>query len=498
MKRAWSVLLVFLVLVLALGFGAGNLKFAIETEPVGLDPHLITAFASHRILENVYDGLLMYDAEMNLVPALAESFEIVDPNTVVFTLRSNVTFHDGSPLTMEDVLYSFERIRDPNMGSPAASYYTEVSSIRDLGDNRLEFKLNVPMVAPLLHNLAGVNSSIVSKEFVESGANMQLQTNGTGPFQIAEYVAGDHITLQKCANFYEQGIPKLDSITFVIIPEEIGRVSALRNGDVHLAKISEPVSLNMLSANAFTIYRQPVLSYYLLGLNDQAGALADPRVRRAISMAIDREALIKMVAFGEAAVTGVMNPTVEAWAVPPSAFPEFSYNPQKAKELLEEAGYGDGFSFSITAAARYNFDKVAQVIQAQLAQVGIQANLDMVEWGIFIQKWRDIDFDSFVSMNGGSVDPDKQLYRTFHSEGSTNKFHFSNARVDELLEAGRLETNLQKQYEIYAELQYLLVEESPFIFLYSPNNLFASTLRVSGFSPMPNESLTELRVTEIQ
>ncbi|MEA2067503.1 MAG: ABC transporter substrate-binding protein, partial [Thermotogota bacterium] len=390
------------------------------------------------------------------------------------------------------------RIRDPDFGSPAASYYENVTSIKAIGDNKIEFKLSTPMVNALLHNFAGVNSSIVSKEFVEGGTNMQVETNGTGPFEITAYVSGDHITLTENEKYFIEGLPYLDEIVYVIIPEEVSRVSALRNGDVDLAKINEPLSLDMLPKDRFKIYRQPVLSYYLLGINNNAGPLSDPRVRRALSYAIDREQIIKAVSFGEGSVTGVMNPTVKAWAISPSEFPEYEYDPHKATELLKEAGYPDGFEFSITTASRYNFDKIAQVIQAQLSIIGVKAKIDLVEWGIFIDKWINIDFDSFISLNAGSVSPDKQLYRTFHTTGSTNKFNFSNERVDELLKEGRTTTEYEQRKEIYNEVQRLLVEKSPILFLYSPNILFASSNAVTGFETMSNESLLSLRTTDIE
>jgi peptide/nickel transport system substrate-binding protein len=267
MKRFFQVLVLALFTVTLLAGSGGKLVMAIETEPVGLDPTLVTAFASHRVLENVYDGLLRYDESMNLVPNLAESFEVVDPYTIVFKLRDGVKFHSGDLLTPEDVIFTFERIMNPDIKAPAATYYKEVSSIKIVDDNKIEFKLTIPMAASLLPNFAGVNSSILSKKFVESGANLQLSTNGTGPFELADYVAGNYITLKRNTEYFIEGIPYLDEIKMMIMPEEVTRVSALKNGDVDLAKINEPLSLNQLPADRFKIHRNAVLSYYLLGIN---------------------------------------------------------------------------------------------------------------------------------------------------------------------------------------------------------------------------------------
>jgi peptide/nickel transport system substrate-binding protein len=205
--------------------------------------------------------------------------------------------------------------------------------------------------------------------------------------------------------------------------------------------------------------------------------------------------IVKAVAFDEATVTGPLNPELDFWALQPNQFEEYSYNPSKAKQLLAEAGYPNGFEFEIVAAQRYNFDKVAQVIQAQLAEIGVTAKINLVEWGIFISKWRESDFDSFISMNSGSIDPDIQFNRTFRTGGSTNVFLYSNPEVDDLLDRGRSESDMNARKLIYEEVQRKLVEESPILFLYSPNTLFASNNSVKGFRSLANESLVFLRET---
>ncbi|MDI6863537.1 MAG: ABC transporter substrate-binding protein [Pseudothermotoga sp.] len=493
------LLVAFLVTLLTLAIFAqkagGRLIIAMETEPVGLDPHLVTAFASHRVLENVYDGLLRYGENLQLVPNIAEEFQVVDPYTIVFKIREDVKFHDGTPLTVEDVLFSFERILNPDTKSPAAAFYQDVESIKAISDNKIEFKLKKPMASALLPNFAGVNSSIVSKKFVESGKNLQLETNGTGPFYLAEYVQGNYIVLKKNPHYFVKDQPYLDEIKIVFMPEEVSRVSALRNGDVDIAKINEPLNVRQFPEGRFKIYRSPVLSYYLIGINTTRKPFDDPRVRNALNYAINREAIIKTVAFGEGVVTGPLSPMVQPWALLPKDFDEYTYNPAKAKQLLAQAGYPNGFEFEIVTSQRYNFDKVAQVIQAQLAEVGVRAKINLVEWGIFIKRWRESDFDAFISMNSGSIEPDIQFYRTFHSKGSTNVFRYSNPRVDELLELGRSTVDTTKRKEIYDELQRLLVKESPIIFLYSANQIFVSNASVEGFKLLPNESLIFLRET---
>lgn len=498
MKRTVFVILAAILLVGFLGFSqkfGGTLQIAIETEPIGLDPHLVTAFSSFRILENVYDGLLKYDENMNLVPNIAEKYEISDPYTIIFTIRDNVYFHNGDKLTLDDIIFSFERIRDKEIGSPAATYYAEVESISIIEPNKIQFKLNVPMVNSLLPNFASVNSAIVSKKFVNEGHNLQLETNGTGPFYLSQYMRGDHITLDKNSNYFIPDEPFLDKIVFRIIPEEISRATALRNKDVDLIEVKEPLTLKSLPTNTYKTFRKPSLSYYLLGYNTTRDPFANPSIRSALSLAINREEIINMVAFGEGSITGPLNPTLKPWALSPNSFEEYQYDLEKAKKILTDNGYPNGFEFNLVVSNRYSLDKIAQVIQSQLSKINVKVKIDLVEWGIFINRWKSSDFDAFVSLNAGSIDPDIQFYRTFHSGGSTNVFLYSNPMVDKLLLDGRTETDILKRIQIYNQLQTILVKESPILFLYSPNIIYAGQNYVEGFTPLANESLIFLRET---
>lgn len=493
MKKIIFVLgIITLVFSVVLGIQTGgNLTYAIATEPVGFDPNLTTALASFKILSYVYDGLLRYNRNMEIVPDLAENYTVPNPYTIIFTLKKDVKFHDGSLLTVNDVLFTFKRIMDPSFGSPAISYFSGVvDKIEALNDDQIEFKLKVPMASALLPVFTFVNCSIVSEKFVKSGANLQLETDGTGPFYIKQYVPGNYILLEKNPNYFITGEPYLDSIKFTIMPEEILRVSALRSNRIDIADIDNPSDLVILPKNQFEIYETPSLNYYLVGLNTARKPFDNKLVREALSYAINREEIIKMVAAGEGIITGPLSPSLKNWALPLDDFPEYNYNPIKAKELLKEAGYPNGFSFELLTSPKYGFDKIAQVIKDQLAKVGINANINLVEWGIFIKDWREKNFDAFISLNGGSTDPDIQLYRTFYSNGITNVFNFSNAQVDQLLNAGRSATNTIERQNIYDNLQKILVSESPVIFLYSPINIVASLKNVEGFEILPNGDMT--------
>ena len=160
-----------------------------------------------------------------------------------------------------------------------------------------------------------------------------------------------------------------------------------------------------------------------------------------------------------------------------------------------ESKVPNGFEFELVVSNRYSLDKIAQVVQSQLSKINVKVKIDLVEWGIFISRWGNSDFDAFVSLNSGSIDPDIQFYRTFHSDGSTNVFLYSNPIVDKLLQDGRTETDVSKRMQIYEQLQKILIKESPILFLYSPNIIYAGQNYVEDFTPLANESLIFLRET---
>ncbi|RKX52318.1 MAG: ABC transporter substrate-binding protein, partial [Thermotoga sp.] len=267
---------------------------------------------------------------------------------------------------------------------------------------------------------------------------------------------------------------------------------------VDLALINETLSLRSLPETQFTVFRKPVLSYYLLGLNTKRKPLDNPKVRLAISHAVDREKIVKLVAMGEGQVTGPLSPLLKKWAVPLKELPGYKRDVEKARELLKEAGYPNGISFKVMTSRKYNFDRIAQVLKDQLKDAGIDLQIEIVEWGIFIKRWKERDFDSFVSLNSGSIEPDIQLYRTFHTGGSTNVFGYSNPLVDKLLDEGKKETNFEKRREIYAKIQKILAEESPVIFLYSPNKIYVGQKYVKGFEVLSNEKIIFLKETYLE
>jgi len=475
----------------------GTLEIAVDQAPVGLDPDIVTAFSSFTVLHEIYEGLVEVNAKLQIEPALATSWTVSpDGLTYTFDLRQGVKFHNGREMTAADVVYSFDRIMDPKTGSPLASQFSQVAKAEATGPYQVTFTLKEPF-APFLANLT--NLYVVPKEVVEANGDLQKVAVGTGPFELDKVVPDTYVSLKANPDYYRPGEPKVAELKFNVVPEASTRAAGLRTGTYQLLPTVDPVTAETLKkVPGATVLGTQDLAYSLLGLNTSRKPFNDPRVREAINYAVNRADIVQAVYLGNAVPGGPLSPALKDWAVPTSDFPCYTPSVAKAKQLLADAGYPNGFSTTIiTFGTIKEVSDTAQVLQAQLASVGINAKVDVEDFGKFVQDWKNSNFDMFVSLNGGSTDPDGYLYRTFHTGGSTNVFKFSDPSVDMLLEQGRTTTDKSKRIAIYDDLQKQLACTGPIVHIAYGTLFTAVRDNVQGFQQMPTRSLQYLRETSL-
>ena len=498
MRIRIGLLLAALVTAVSLAYAQqGTLEIAVDQSPVGLDPDIVTAFSSFAVVDQIYEGLLEVNSKLQLEPALATSWTVSpDGLSYTFELRQGVKFHNGRAMTSADVVYSFDRIMDPNTGSPQASRFSEVSKIEATGPYEVRFTLKEPF-APFLANLA--NLYVVPKEVVEANGNLQKVAVGTGPFELEKVVPDTYVLLKANPDYYRPGEPKVAELKFNVVPEASTRAAGLRTGTYQLLPTVDPVTAQTLkNAGGVKVMGTQDLAYSLLGLNVSRKPFDDPRVHQAINYAVNRSDIVQAVYLGNAVAGGPVSPALKDWAVPVSQFACYQPSVAKAKQLLADAGYPDGFKTTIiTFGTIKEVADTAQVLQAQLAQVGIDAKVDVEEFGKFVQDWKNSNFDMFVSLNGGATDPDGYLYRTFHTGGSTNVFKFSDPSVDTLLEQGRTTADQTKRIAIYDNLQKQLACTGPVVHIAYGTLFTAVRDNVQGFQQMPTRSLQYLRETAL-
>ncbi|MEO1986822.1 MAG: ABC transporter substrate-binding protein [Martelella sp.] len=476
---------------------AETLKMAWSQDATGLDPHKQTAFASIRLLELVYEPLVRTDAELNVVPAIASSWEFSeDGKTLTFKLDPNAKFSNGDKVMPADVKASFKRILDEATSAAARSNFLSIESIDTPDDETVVFNLSQPDV-PLLTAMSSINAAIVPASAIEAGT-LGTETLGSGPFVLENWEPNSSETLTANEN-WAGGELSIDGLDISVLPDETAILASLRTGQVDFALINDPLVATLVPSNpGLTLDREPVLSYHVLQLNAEEGAMKELKVRRAISCAIDRQDVLDAALLGEGKVTGPL--TMPAFATDPSELFCYTQDLDKAKALMEEAGYADGFSAKVMAATGEppTAAAEAQVIQSQLAEIGIDLDIEMMELNVYIDRWLKGDFDMAVALNGGRTDPYTMYNRYWTKDGNLNHVaHYIDDELDTLMNEGRVETDPAKRKEIFAEFSKHITEVSPWVWLYTGYSYTASTEKVKGFEATPTGSLFGLTAVTI-
>jgi peptide/nickel transport system substrate-binding protein len=492
-----------LVVLLALSFGAavaqddGNvLIMARAADTTGLDPHTQTAFASFRLLELIYEPLVVLDENLNVVPALAESWSFGDDGlSLTMNLRQGVTFHNGAEFTAEDVVATFTRILDEATAAAARANYLNIASMDTPDDYTVVFNLSQPDV-PLLAAMATVNAAIVDSADIESG-DVSTVANGTGPFTLVNWTPEEVTTLGANANWWGDG-PQLSGIEIRIIPDETSILAALRAGTIDFALLNDPLVATLLIDDAtIVLNRVPAIAYHVLQLRAVEPPLDQLEVRQAISCAIDRQEVLDLASLGEGVVTGPL--TMAAFALPTDELFCYEKDLDRARELMATAGV-DGFTLNVIAATGEPPTALseAQNIQAQLAEIGITVEIESLELSVYVDRWLAGDFQAAIALNGGRPDPYTMYARYWQTTGNLNNVAgYSDATLDELMAAGLAETDPDARYAIFEQFQHHLTEQAPWVWLYVGYEYTAQQPYVTGFVPNPTDSLLSLSQTSL-
>lgn len=478
----------------ALAAAAATLDVAVDTAPAGLDPHIITAFNSVMIVQgSIYEGLTSIDADLAVQPGLATSWEISeDGKTYTFHLAEGVTFHDGSTFDSEDVAASLRRVQAETTGSPLASRISPVTGIETPDPQTVVLTLDAPF-APLLSSLAGI--AIVPAEMESDIDALQQKPDGTGPFMFDEWQPNGYIALKKFDGYREDGKPSIDEVKFHFVPEAATRQIGLTSGEYDLLPSVDPATAMQLEGMGADVEQTRDLAYTLIGMNVESGPLADPKVRQAVNMLLNRDEIIQGALFGAGVPAGPLSPALTEWALPTSDFPCYTPDVEGAKKLIAEAGVETPIQLEMVVLPRQDAKDIAQIAQQELAAGGIEVSLVNLEIGDFVQRWKNSDFGMFVSANGGNPDPDQYFYRTFYTGGSTNVFKYSDPEVDKLLDTGRNETDMATRKDAYDQLQKTLACEGPIAHIAYANLSTAVGDKVHGFTIHPMGRLLLADVT---
>ena len=458
------------------GGGGANLVVAIAGEPDQLDPHMTSSYFSFEVLENVYDTLVQPDADLEMQPALAESWETSeDQLTWTFHLREGVTFHDGTPLTADDVVYSYNRIIDGELAN--AYRFGSVEKVTAADELTVEIALTAP--APnLLSSIGGFKGmAIVLEENVESG-DIKNKPIGTGPFAFDAYSTGDSISLTANADYWG-GAPEIAGVNFRFISEATTALADLQAGEIHWTdSIPEQQVASLTSNPDVEVGKVPSNDYWYLAPNGAKAPYSDARVRQAIAWAIDRDAITQAATYGNGTTNQLAIPETSAWY---SDYAPYSRDTGKAQQLLQDAGISD-LDLDLMVTTQYpETVQAAQVIAANLAEIGITVNIRTVDFATWLDEQALGNFDMLLLGWLGNIDPDDFYYNQHHSEGASNAQKYANSEVDALLEEARGETDTDKRRDLYATAAAQIADDASYIYLYNPDVVQAWSPKVTGY-----------------
>jgi peptide/nickel transport system substrate-binding protein len=471
----------------------GTLQVALTTYPNALDlPNAAERNAANPSWQ-IYNSLVWVDDDGKITPALAESWEVSeDGTTYTFKLRQDVTFHNGEPFNADAVVFSWERGKRPEM--QWSDRWTRAKSVEKVDDYTVKVITENP--DPLLLRVMAENWAMVPPKYIaevgEDGFN--AHPVGTGPFMFVEWLKGDRITLEANPNYWKKDLPKVKTLIFRPIPESSTRVAAIQTGEVDIVtRLSAEEAQSLLGEANVRIIKYPVDRVFYITFNNLSTGVGqpteDPKVRQAMNYAVDVDAIIKALFNGYARPsTGFVTPA--NWGYDPSISP-FGYDPDKARALLAEAGYQDGFEmdFACPAGAYTNFEQVCEAVQGYLTDVGIKTNLEIMESGKFwdleaAKQLPPLFGDSWSESTG------EALPRLIGALGGKDASFsaWSDPEIDRLLKAIGSTIDDDARAKLYVELQKYMQDNPPFIYLYEPVTFEAINPRVQNYKPRAAEN----------
>lgn len=481
-------------------------------DSVGLDPVTVTDGESFKVTENIFNTLVTYEEETTkVVPDLAESWEISpDGLTYTFKLRQGVKFHDGTDFNAEAVKFNFDRWADPANplhNKEGFEYYNDmfggykgdethvIKSVDVVDANTVKFTLNRPL-APFIQNLGMSCFAIASPTALKAGVEkFNEHPVGTGPYVFKEWKRNDTITLEKNPNYFVEGLPKIDKLIFKVIPENTARLTALTSGEIDLMDGLNPDDAQTVKDNPdLQLILRPSMNIGFVGFNVEKKPLDNVKVREALAYAINKPAIVEafFAGLGEPA-TNIMPPSLWGYN---SDIKDREFNLDKAKQLLAEAGYPNGFKIKFWAMPvprPYMPDgvKIAEAIQQDLKKIGVEAEIVTMEWATYLEKTKAGEQEIFMlGWTGDNGDPDNFLATLLDKNniGGNNRARYAGEEAHQLLMKAQSATSQEEREKIYKQVQEIFFKDVPVVPIAHSTPALAAKKNVINYKPHPKGS----------
>ena len=488
----------------AYGQGASDtLTFATTALPAGIDPHIDSADIWQRRKPLFYETLVWVDYDLRPQPMLAEDWEQRSETEWVFKIREDVKFHNGQKMDAEDVKFSYDRILDPSIGSGGTANLSVVDSIEVLDKYRVKISTAAPS-GSLLVNLGDKFAGVIPKDTFNgkmTGPQLHSKVMGTGPFKLDQFQPNTKMVLKRNEDYWQEGMPKVDQITFTAVPDESTILANLRSGRVDMAQFADTTNYFLLQGEKnLDIHSDDAIFWNTLDLVGDMPPTDEVEIRQAIQLSLDREAIFQTAGNGLGSRLGFLPPAMEDWALPIDELNNQHRDIAKARDLIQQSSYSRPVPLKLRTISGFEALRNAiQVVVSNLTEVGFKVNVETVDIGVWISDWRQGNIPCTMNAWGGFTDPDAPLFSHFHSKPEAADFRrWNNEEADKLLEKGRYTIGREERIDIYNDFQKLITGDGISIPLWSPILLFSSQPYVKGFEVYPTGFYWGLRKTSLE
>ncbi|MBK5926428.1 ABC transporter substrate-binding protein [Rhodobaculum claviforme] len=467
----------------------GTLNVGLADDPPEMDPHLTSSNASRTVLHNIFATLVEVDEDLQIQPELAESWEVSEDGTeYTFHLREGVTFHDGTPFDAEAVAFNFARMMDRDFGSARAGELSFVEEVVVEDTHRVTVRLSQPFGA-FLPAMASWSGMMVSPTAVqELGADFGQALVGAGPFRLTERVRDDRVVLERFDGYFKDGLPYLDRVIYRPFVDAESRIVNLETGSIHIINTVPGRAVQRLQdSDDITLSIVGGLGFRGIWVNTQSEEMGSAERRAAVSACIDRRIVVDTV-FGDAAVPAIGPFSPATWVVDsPDEAPHRDLD--RAREMLEAAGVPDGFSFPLLITPDDESIRVASIYAAMCQEVGIDIQLQQVEFGTIISRMGEGNYAAAQIELSPRNDPDLSSHPWFHSEGGVNFSHYSSPEMDRILDAARAAVDQDERRALYREALEVFNTDFPYIFTYHLQEMKAFRDEMQGYRHIPDSMM---------
>jgi len=451
---------------------SNSVTVGISQDIDSLDPHNAEYAGTREVLFNLFEGLVKATSTGSIEPAVASEYQVADDaSSITFTIRDGITFHNGAPVTAEDIKYSIERYAQIQ-GSESA--FSDFEKLEIVDEKTVVIYLSEPNTEFIYE----LTCAIIPEANDE---NVNTDPIGTGPFKYASFTPGERLVLEKYDGYWKDGFPYLDQVTFKVVTDVNTAIYELNAGTLDIYQYLTADQASALN-DSFNILEGSVNYVQGMFLNNAVKPFDDIRVRQALYYAVDRDLINDFVFEGKSHIIGTnMIPAAESYY---NADTETTYTRDldKARQLLTEAGYPNGFEFTITVPNNYApHESTAQIIAESLAEVGIKANINLVEFtSWYSDVYVDRKYEATVVAVDGKIAPSSWFTKNV-STASNNFTNYSNPEYDEIFEKAMAEIDLEKKAEYYKQLQQILADDAASIYIQDPANLVAVNAELEGY-----------------